>query len=460
MDEEILNRVRDTVDRYGMLRGVNRLLIGFSAGPDSVALLDILHRLYGGKIRLYLGYVNHQLRKAAAKEEKMTKHFAQHYKTECRIMRIDLKSIHMHEGLEAAARELRYKNLICMAASVRAQKIALAHHADDFLETFLINLVRGGGMLGLSGMPPVRGQIIRPMMAVKKEEVLEYLRERKLPYSFDRTNLSLRFRRNYIRKEIVPRLCRINPNVHATLMRGMEIIRSEEEQLQAGADIAYRRIVQKTAGGVSLDIRRLFRYNIVDIRRVVRKAILTVQGHLHGIEFQHVDRIVEFAKKRTGRVMPLPNSLVAEREYGNLLIIKARPNQPRIDVKVSLNQPVVLPELGVVIKTGLVRSLRERHHIFQAPRHVVYFDYDALHPPLALRGRQPGDVLMTFDGHRKKIKDLFIDRKLPRRDRARVPLLVDQKDILWAVGVARSGRAKVTGLTKRILVVKVESLDQ
>ncbi len=459
MDEDILNRVRDTVDRYAMLRGVTRLLIGFSAGPDSVALLDILHRLYGDRIRFYLGYVNHGLRKAAAKEEAMTRHFAQRYNAGYRIMRVDLKNIHMHEGLEAAARDLRYKNLICLAASVHAQKIALAHHADDFLETFLLNLARGGGMLGLSGMPPVRGPVIRPMMAVKKNEVLEYVRKRKLPYSFDRTNLSLRFRRNYVRKEIVPRLCRLNANIHTTLMRGMEVIRAEDEHLQAEADAVYRRLVKKTPGGVSLDIRRLFRYNIVYRRRVVRNAIFAVQGHLHGIEFQHIERILEFAKKRTGRIIPLPNSLVAEREYGNLLIVKPRAEQPVIDMKVSLNRPAVLPELGVVIMTGLVRSLRERHHIFQAPRHVAYFDYDALHPPLALRGRRPGDVLVTFDGHRKKIKDLFIDQKLPRRDRARVPLLVDQKDILWAVGVARSGCAKVTGLTKRILVVKVESLD-
>ncbi len=459
MEEVITKKVQKTIENYRMLKGVRRLLIAFSAGPDSVALLDILHHLYGKKIKFYIAYINHQIRPAAKKEEMMTRNYAKRYKVGIRIRRIDLRKIPMTEGLESAARELRYKSLFCLAEEVKAQKIVLAHNADDFLETFILNLIRGGGRLGLAGMPPIRGRIIRPLIKIRKDEILKYLRKKGLKYSFDRTNLSIRFRRNYIRRKIVPHLVRLNPDIHNTIFRSIEILQSEEEFLDAQTEQIFKAVSQISPDIIKLDRNQLFKYSIVLIRRVIRKALTLIKSDLHGIEFKHIDQIVSLGHKKTGKAIVLPQSLIAEREYDWIVIRKecAPPTDFLLNVPIGAKR--VLPDCNIVITTRLI-GIKKWQKIRQAPACTAYFDFDRLHLPLVLRNRKAGDFVIDFSGNRKKIKDIFIGHKIPRAERPRIPLLVDQKDILWIVGYARSNRALVTEATKKILVVKVENLNK
>ncbi len=458
MTESILTQVSKTVEDHRMLKGVRRLLIAFSAGPDSVALLDILHRLYGDKIQLFLGYVDHRLRTGAKNDIILTKLYAKRFRLVCKIVRVNVKKRLGREGLEATARELRYKALRKMARQLRIQRIALAHTGDDFLETFLLNLIRGGARLGLAGMPPVREKFIRPLMRLTKNEILAYLKKFNLKYSLDRTNLSLRFRRNYVRKEIIPKLLKMNPNLHGVLLKEMDILRDEEAFLQIDTEKVFMRVSQSSDTGITLDIKELFKYTKAQIRRVIRKAILLVKGNLHGIESHHVDDIIELGKMTSGKVINLPCAILAEKEYGKIKVKRESKPAKGYAVNLKINGRSLIKEAGMTITTTLKQSVNLQH-VVRAPKHVAYFDYDELQPPICLRNRKPGDFIFTFDGCRKKIKDIFINDKVPRAHREQTPILFDQEGILWLVGVARSNRAVVTHKTKNILVVKIDNIN-
>jgi tRNA(Ile)-lysidine synthase len=241
------------------------------------------------------------------------------------------------------------------------------------------------------------------------------------------------------------------------MLRSMDILRSEETYLGRQADDIYHRVTKQAGKGISLDIRELLKYDIALVRRIIRRAIQEVRSDLHGIEYQHIDQIVDLGNKKTGKVVFLPGGLVVEREYGQLRLHPVETEGCSFDIVLPLNRELVLSESGIKVKASVVKSMRERHRIFQAPHHMAYFDLDRVHRPLRLRCRRKGDIFLMFDGHRKKVKDVFIDRKMTRRERQLIPLLVDRRSILWIVGVARSGWAKVTPATKRILVVKTEN---
>jgi len=452
MRRVLLKEVQKTIEKHSMLKGAKKVLIAFSSGPDSVCLLDILNILYGNKIEFHLIYVNHGLRpqRVLKVEENLTKEYALKYNINYTIINIKVKK--KKNGIEAAAREERYQRLLHYMKKIDAQRIGLGHNLDDVIETFFMNILRGSGMRGLKSIPPVRLPFIRPLIDVKKADILRYLKKQKLLYSLDKTNRCLNYRRNLLRHTIIPKFIKINPLMHKAIKKEIELLHQDDEYLEILAERVYKKAVAGKKNYASLDLKRILRYNQSIISRVVMKAIKELRGDLKGYETKHFDEIIGLKGKENGKKINLPKGLYAQKECGAIIIGISRIVQP-LRVVVKTKGEVSIPSTKV-IRTHITSNF----DLKKRSLHCEIFDLRKIEQPLFVRNRMKGDYIKTKIG-RKSVKNVFNEFKVPHYRRDDTMMFCDQKGILWIVGIVRASRGFIDKKTKKILVVECEDIN-
>jgi tRNA(Ile)-lysidine synthase len=435
-----------------MFERVNKALIAFSAGPDSVCMLDVLHSIFVGQIEFELVYVNHGLRPGAflKREERMTQEYAARYSLHHKILRVTVQK--KKEGIEASARKARYQALNRYFKRTGAQRIVLGHNLDDFVETFLLNVVRGSGMRGLRSIAAVRLPFVRPMISLKKNDILKYLKARKLAYSLDETNQSLDYRRNVMRLKVLPILEQINPEIHEAIQREVSILKQDDEYLWKQTEKAYRKAVRYTKDCVLLDTNMIMRYNFSILNRLVMKAIQELNGNLDGFESKHYYSIISLTDKECSKRISLPKGIYAQREHGNIALVKKKPRK-RLAVQIDLDAGVV--SAG---RYRLSLSVKKKYVLRNSCGNREVFDMSALSLPLYIRSCRAGDTLETKIG-KKKVKKIFSESRIAPRERGEIPVLCDPRGILWIVGVARAFRGFVSKKTREYMVVDFERFD-
>lgn len=446
-------RAAATIDEHGMFEGVTKALIAFSAGPDSVCLLDLLHRMYTGRVAFELVYVNHGLRpdKVLRREEAKTRAYAARYGIGCKVLRVRIRN--RGSGIEAAARKARYRALEKYLAESGAQRIALGHNLDDFVETFVLNMVRGSGLRGLSSIAAVRLPYVRPLIDCEKQDILAYLKARHLSYATDRTNRSLDLRRNVIRMKVVPVLRSINPDLHETLRRAARILKRDDDHLWQEARAIYGRAAREEKDCILLDISTMMRYNPAVISRLVMKAIEDLCGSLEGYESKHYQAVADLTAKGQSKKISLPKGIFAQREGDHIVIGWSRPAH-------AIRVPVDPDAGAIVIGDHALRLQLVRGPFDMKPhRGREVFDLEQLHLPLYVRNRRPGDRIETKIG-RKRLKKIYSEQRIVPRKRGNTLLLCDQRGVLWVIGFARAYRGLISGRTKKALVVEFERIDR
>ncbi len=445
----IIEKVKRTIDYYSMLRKGEKVLIACSGGPDSIALLHILYRLSTHyDISLVGFHLNHRLR---GEEADRDQRFVERVFRRLNLPLI-IRSYNVYEyskerrlSIEQGAREIRYKLLEEVREERGADKIALGHTSNDNLETVILHLVRGAGMQGLSGIPPKRDKIIRPLIEVKREEVLKFLRAESIRYRMDRTNKDTKIPRNLIRMRVIPLLLKLNPKLIDTVARSARVLREEDEFIREFVDRALKEsVIEKDERGLWVDIQSLSYYNLIIRRRIIRDLIPELDLGL-------VERVLELMEGESGKFLELPKGLVAIKEYDRLYLGKwEKPPEGILEVKIGGVTPI---KGWGAIKT----EIREDIDIKERRKGVEIFDFDRIEPPLFLRRRKPGDRFQPFGlPSSKKLKEIMINDKIPRRLRDYPILLCDRKGILLILGGRRSNLAKVDSKTKRFLMVEIE----
>ena len=450
--DKLMKTVEETIQEHQMFDGVSKVIIAFSAGPDSVCLLDALHNLYRGRINFELVYVNHGLRPQSILrgEERMVKDYAERYGVKYKITSVKVKKKGL--GVEAEARAARYNALLSHLEETGTARIALGHNLDDFVETFLMNLLRGSGMTGLKSIPAKRLPFVRPLLNCKKVDILKYLKVRRLKYATDRTNRSLDYRRNLLRMKVLPVLVRLNPDIHETVRRECQIMTYDDEYLWQEANRLYDEAANMEEDCAILDINKLMRYNLSVTVRVVMKAIAELRGNLGGYESKHYYAILSLTNKEHSKKIDLPKGLYAQREYDKIVIGRSRPNG-------FLRIPVDVHDRSTLIGDVLLKTkVDETCNLTPSTGNKEFFDIDELRLPLYVRSAQPGDVILTGVG-RKKLKKVFSEERIVPRKRGGTLLLCDQAGILWVIGARRAARGFVGDETKRTLVVEYERVD-
>lgn len=454
----VFPKVKKIIEKYSMFSPGDKILVGVSGGPDSVCLLHILDRFRKEMaLSLHIAHINHGIRKRESKrEEEFVSHLAGRMGLPITVKSINVPSYARKKKLtvEEAARDMRYRVLERLAGKLNAKKIALGHTASDQVETVLMHLLRGSGPQGLSGIPPLRklgsAEIVRPLIEVSREEILGYLKENNLKFCLDSSNRKTEYFRNKIRLKLLPLLRKnYNKDIEGALLRLSEILKEENAYWERVVERILNEVVSWKSGKILIDFRRFLRYNVVVQRRVLYRLFSGI------VSLYQIEAIRNLARKSSqGKRIYLGNKFSVRKE-GDFLIFSSSPERK---LK-KFNYPIRVPGKNEIDGLNLTLSTRivDFRPVSDGSANIVYFDIDKINSrKLIMRNRREGDRFRPF-GLRgtKKLSDFFIDRKIPRRLRDRVPLLVDGNDILWVVGIRRADKARITENTRKILEVQV-----
>ena len=450
--KDLSDRVADILKRHNMLRGGETVLIGLSGGPDSVSLLSVLAGLRKTlELTLHAVYVDHNLRPdETPKEIELCRELCSRLGVVFHLSSIDVISYAKEHRLskQEAARDLRYKVFEELAAGTGAGRIALAHNADDQTETLLMRLIRGTGPQGLSGIPPMRGRIIRPLIEIDRAEIERFLAAGSIPFAVDSSNLKTDYFRNSVRQALTPVFRRLNPNISKTVLHTTSILREEERYFDIIVTKALMKLIsRKSVDRIELFLSPMEGMDTVILRRVLRRAISETKG-LRGTSFVHIENIIRLIRDgRSGDRLYLPHGVRAIKEY-SLMVMTSAPPAKIAAYELQPPGDLAIREAGVVIRAAFEESAGETGD----GRSSALLDAGLMSFPLRIRPRKAGDFFFPLGfGRRKKLQDFFVDSKVPRDERDSIPVVLSGDDIVWIAGRRADERFKVTGNTKIFL---------
>lgn len=467
------NIFKETVEKYNLLDKGDRLLVAVSGGPDSVCLLDLLMSLASLlDLRLEVFHLDHQARGEHSRQDaEFVKNLAAQRDIPGHILTFDVPRYQRMAGIsfQEAARRARLRFLARVAEKIQADKIAMGHNAGDQGETILMRLLRGAGLEGLAGMAPVgdfpertRAKVIRPLLEVSREDIQGYCREKKLSYRQDCSNLKTKYLRNKVRLELIPYLeHNYNPNIKGGLSQVARILSRDNSFMKEQARQAYQKMVQEEGREqVVLDIRDLSsRHEALQVRILRSGLNKLANGRYLSAESTHYQSILDFIRrgKYQGH-LGLPGNIYVYKTYA-WLVLRRGPREERPGtIKKSLLQvpgDTHIPGLGLVIRASL-SPVGELARPLDDPREA-YLDYESLPLPLHICSRWPGARFspLGMEGTRK-IKDFFIDQRVPREERDRVPLVTGENgEIVWVAGKRIAHPYRITSGTGKVLILSL-----
>ncbi len=459
--EKIKAKVLKTIQKYNMIVPDEKIILGVSGGPDSLALLYLLVSLKDEiKCDLHIAHLNHKLRDKESDDD--ANYVIEHAKKLNLPITVETLDVHnlirQGESLESGARRIRYEFFENVVNKVNADKVALGHNADDQAETVLMHFIRGSGTQGLGGIPPVRNnKYIRPLIEISRNEIDEYLKSINIIPRIDSSNQNLDYQRNKIRLELIPILEKeYNPNIKRILWNTGQLLRSEDELLNSLAmDIIKGCIIEQNERKIILQISRINQYHIALKRRIIRLAIKNLIGDLYGYDFDHIESVIGLMDNLiTGSVINLPGNICAEKSY-DTLIIRYQEKRVYKDFEYKIDFPGIfeIPELGLIVRTELSYEPK----IYKVKSKLQEsFDYEKITNELYIRNRRHGDKFFPLGMKGcKKLQDFFVDEKVPKSQRDNIPILTCGNDIVWVIGYRIDERFKITEQTKVQLDVSV-----
>lgn len=450
----LTTNVRSYIDSYHMLPQGATVLAAVSGGPDSMALLVLLHRLqavYG--IKLTAVHVDHQLRgRESVRDALFVRQQVARLGIPCYVVQVDAKRFQRTSGLspQHAARELRYSALAKLLQQLGADRVALGHIADDQTETLIMRLLRGTGPAGLAGMPPMRLPYIRPLMSIRRQTLIDFLRLEGIPWVQDSSNCNRAYQRNRIRLDVLPILRQYNPQVDQRLYELIEMMAAEHHLLERQVDTWYPCIVrQRSDHRLMLQCYAYQHVPLAIQRRLLRR--LTDQYIIPPatVRFHHIEHLrLLLTHGRAGQRLTLPGQWLVERHHDVAMMWHGHaPVDSAQAAKLSIPGQALLQELNAVVTAEFVRTVPSP---LAHSRDVVYIDAATIQTPLMIRTRWPGARFhpLGAPGH-KKLKSFLIDKKVPRAERERIPLVVSGMEIVWVAGYQLGHRFRIRPETQR-----------
>lgn len=461
----IIDEVKNTIIRNNMLSYGEKVLIGVSGGPDSMCLLHLLYKFkdeYG--LKLAVAHVNHCLRGIESDEdEKFVRNFCKSIDVDFYSTRVDINSLAKEKGIscESAGREARYEFFSHVFSQIDADKIALAHNANDQAETVMMRIMRGTGLEGLTGIKPVRdGIYIRPLINISRDEIENYCSEEKILTRTDRTNSDHIYTRNRIRLDLFPYINSVfDCNIIKSLNRLADTLRIDNDYIEKICDEKYRKYCVRDDCKIIIS-KEAFSEHEAILSGILRKAAKELTGTLNNFEKKHIYDIIDIQKHDTGKVVVLPKKIAALNNYGNIELW----NYDKLtEDRLKASEKCILHE-GINVLKGYsckvcIRDIDNKCKIdFKISRNIKYFDLSKIKGDITIRYRKEGDKFhpLGLNGY-KKLKNLLIDLKIPKYQRNSIPLICFGNEIAWIIGYNISDEFKIDSTTKKILEIKVES---
>ncbi len=447
----------ETIKKYDMLRTGDSVLIAVSGGADSIALLHFLLSI-SDKFSLKIGiaHLNHMIRgKEAERDEAFVGDIAKTLSLPFYLKRKDIVAYHKEKkmSLEEAGREIRYNFFDHIAETEEFNKIALAHHKDDNAELILMNLLKGTGRLGISGIPPIRnGKYIRPFINIEKKDILNYIKSKNLSFIEDSSNNDNKFLRNRIRNNLIPLLKRsYNPNITTSLTNFSSIIFEENEWIDKNIDSTFKDLVlEKSCDKLILSIEKLKNLLIAARRIIIRKSIEYIKKDLRRISFVNIEAIDKLLyNEKDYALSNLAENVIVEKKKLALIFRKKDAEIFRSDITYDY----VLERLGeIFIKEAGVYIKFSASDGYRLDDSSAYFDADKISFPLTIRNFRNGDRFtpLGMTGS-QKVKKFFNAKKVPLEKRKIAPIVLSDGKIIWIADFQIDDRVKIDSSTKRII---------
>ncbi|NBD28067.1 tRNA lysidine(34) synthetase TilS [Paenibacillus glycinis] len=443
------------------------LVVAVSGGPDSMALLHLLHRLSAPeRLTLVAAHVDHGFRgEESAREAETVRQYAAALGVPCESTFIDMPAYIEESRMngQAASREKRYAYLHGIAHTYGASRIALAHHADDQAETVLMRIIRGTGLGGLAGIPISRFEknveLIRPLLRKYKADILRYCDLWAVPYSHDSSNGHKHYFRNVVRLDILPYLSAHNPQFPQSLVRLAELAAAEDDWLAQETKAVYERHVLPYREGCQLNRKALLGLHVALQRRLIKLILSYIGLETETTSFESIEtiRLAALESAATTWSFDAGGGIRFVREYDNLLFVRPsgeeRPPDGYAYEAEEGTTSLLLPEAeGILTFEAMAASAAQR----PGNRLEALFDADAIRYPLTIRNRRPGDrmAVLGLNGT-KKVQDMFVDDRVAPSRREVLPIVVDANGlVLWIPGIRRSASAQITDSTRSVIRMK------
>ncbi len=456
-----------------MLHSQEKLLIAVSGGPDSVALLLLFLKLSKRlNLNLSVVHINHNLRaNESNSDEDFVRQLCDDHCLKLYVRNIDVSSLAKKEklSLEDAAREARYRTFDKMCKKYKIKIVALAHTKDDQAETYLMRIMRGAGLKGLSGIWPISQNksmvLIRPLLGVSKAEIIAFLKHEKQHYRIDSSNLTPDYLRNKIRLKALPYLSKnFNPQLCNVLNRQTNILREAYQYIQKEAAMEYPRVCVKSKKGINIDLIKFSKLEVALAFEVLRVCLLNLKGDLKDISYDNLNMLWQVSQNRDGsKLIVLSDEIRGIREYSNLSIFKRVQSKAKDKRKKVKSKRLKIPgctefkTLKCIIKTNMLKPSSKIRH--KNDPSIEYIDFDEVQGCLKLKTRVIRDRFKPLGlKNSKSLKNFFIDLKVPLSQRDYTPLITDDENIIWVAGFRISEDYRVKKSTNRILKLKITYL--
>lgn len=444
----MLDKVKKTIADNNMLSADDKVLVALSGGCDSVCLCLVLKFL---KVDFAVAHVNHMIRANALRDENFCKDFAKKIGADFYLKTVDIPSIAKKQGIseELAGRNARYEFFDELCKENGFTKIAVAHNLNDNAETVLMNLIRGSGLKGLTGIPKTRNNIIRPLIDVSRQEIEEFAANYGESYVTDETNFSEDYTRNKIRNSVIPELMEISNAALSNISRTTEILTRDDAFLESQAK-KYVFFENEFSYIEKEDFEKL---DCALKARALLLAYSYAAGTSKDFEKKHIDYITEnFSVKANGIIIELCFDVVCRAEYGKIIFEKKK-DDSFYSYTLPLNGEIYVKEAGINFVSKII--LKEEIHLYE---NAEFFDME--NPTdIVIRSRKKGDTIIPFGKNSEvKVKDILIKDKVPHNIRKKLPV-IECGDVLWLYGVRRSNLYKICEKTNKVLMIKGEKQD-
>jgi len=452
----IIDELIKTITEYRMLNRGDTIVLGVSGGSDSVGLLLLLRELEDYDLKLIVAHLNHGIRgKEATRDENYVKALADKYDLKYEYKKTDVNNYASRYKLstEEAARELRYEFLSEVAERENASKIATAHTIDDQAETVLMRMIRGSGPSGLAAIKPVMNNIIRPLINMERDKIRQFLHSRNIEWMEDSTNFSDMFLRNRVRKELAPLLKEYNPNIVSSLSNLSALARLESEYIESEAEKVAKKLFRDLEFSVVCPVGKYAGYHKAIRFELLRNCLKHLRGDLRKITFKQIDsadRII-LSEKASGEI-DFPGKIKIEKGYDFFCVAQngwlSKNYSCDIDMPGNWKPyPGIELQIDKVDRSGIDIASDET---------TGYFSASKLRFPFRVTNFSPGDrfVPLGMKGY-KKLKNLFIDCKIPRFFRKRIPVFRTGDEIFWIGGIRIDERYKVEDEDNEVIMIRI-----
>ena len=452
------NNILSVIDKYNMLRDVKTIIVGFSGGADSVCLLHFLNSIKKEYcVEVVASHINHNLRGDESKrDENFVRFFCEKYGIELKVLDVDIEkgAKENKQSTELYARNVRYNFFKSICNEYENSVIATAHTASDNAETVIYNIARGCSVNGICGIPPVRDNIIRPIIEFTREDVEKYCAQNNLQYVTDSTNLTDEYTRNKIRHNVIGVLKEINPTLEKSITKLSQNARQNQDFIKEQAQIVLEKAKIKN-GAYKVDVIAQNNVEIINICIV----ILFNQNNIFDFTTKHINQTLKILKDSKGAV-DLPNKKRAVAKQGVFRVINQQNNAE--DWQENVNSTVSFTKYAKIVNIKIVNMVKFEQ-IVKNDKKVLKnaIDYDIICVDTLIRNRRSDDTFTIVNRNiTKSVKKLFNEQKILQEDRDKTLLIANDNQVLWIENIGVSKLAKVHKNTKNVLLIEIKKDDK